>query len=62
MGIAPPPEVPFDKADLSPMARSFYGESKRVSNKRLQQELGVTMRYPTYREGLSTMWKEGTWR
>jgi nucleoside-diphosphate-sugar epimerase len=62
MGVAPPPEIPFDKADLSPMARSFYGESKRVSNKRLQQELGVTMRYPTYREGLSTMWKEGTWR
>ena len=32
-GIAPPPEIPFDKASLSPMAASFYGENKRVSNR-----------------------------
>ncbi|MEX0697955.1 MAG: SDR family oxidoreductase [Dongiaceae bacterium] len=62
MGVDPPLEMPFDKADLSPMARSFYGENKRVSNKRLRQELGVALRYPTYREGLSAMWQDGTWR
>ena len=32
MGMAPPPEVAFDDAELTPMARSFYGENKRVSN------------------------------
>ncbi len=36
MGVAPPPEIPFDEAELSPMARSFYGENKRVSNARIQ--------------------------
>ncbi|MDX2101624.1 MAG: SDR family oxidoreductase [Alphaproteobacteria bacterium] len=52
LGVTPPPEIPFDAADLSPMARSFYAESKRVSNRRIREELGVTLRYPTYREGL----------
>ena len=37
---------------MSPMARSFYGESKRVSNRRLREVLGVSLRFPTYREGL----------
>lgn len=62
MGVAPPPEVPLDNADLSPMARSFYGENKRVSNRRIREELGVTLRYPTYREGLAALWRDGTWR
>jgi nucleoside-diphosphate-sugar epimerase len=62
MGVEPPPEVPFDEADLVPLARSFYGENKRVSNKRLRQGLGVALRYPTYREGLSAMWRDETWR
>lgn len=52
IGMTPPPEVPFEDADLSPMARSFYAESKRVSNRRIKEELGVELRYPTYREGL----------
>ena len=52
IGMAPPPEVPFEEADLSPMARSFYAESKRVSNNRIKTELGVELRFPTYREGL----------
>jgi len=55
LGIDPPPEVPFEEADLSPMAKSFYAESKRVSNKRIREELGVTLRYPTYREGLRAL-------
>ena len=50
-----PPEVPFEEADLSPMARSFYAESKRVRNDRIKEELGVTLRYPTYREGLAAL-------
>ena len=52
----------FDKAELSPMARSFYGENKRVAERAAQADLGVALRYPTYREGLSAMWREGTWR
>jgi nucleoside-diphosphate-sugar epimerase len=59
MGVPPPPEVPFDTAELSPMARSFYAESKRVANHKIKQALGVTLRYPTYREGLSALWREG---
>ncbi len=62
MGVEPPPEVPFAEAELSPMARSFYGENKRVRNGRLKQELGVELRYPTYREGLTAMWTGGSWR
>ncbi|MEM9222129.1 MAG: SDR family oxidoreductase [Pseudomonadota bacterium] len=59
MGVAPPPEVPFDEAELSPMARSFYGDVKRVSNARIRDELGVRLRYPTYREGLRALYQSG---
>ena len=52
LGIAPPPPVPFADAALSPMARSFYDDNKRVSNARIKTELGVALRYPTYRDGL----------
>lgn len=55
LGMTPPPEIPFEDADLSPMAKGFYAESKRVSNKRIREELGVTLRYPTYREGLKAL-------
>jgi nucleoside-diphosphate-sugar epimerase len=55
MGVAPPPAVPFEEADLTPMARSFYGDSRRISNARIKSELGVTLRYPTYREGLRAL-------
>ena len=51
LGVEPPPEQDFDTADLSPMARSFYGETKRVSNARLKA-MGYELRHPTYREGL----------
>ena len=50
-----PPEVAFEDAEMSPMGRSFYAESKRVSNDRIKQELGVELAYPTYREGLSAL-------
>jgi nucleoside-diphosphate-sugar epimerase len=52
LGVAPPPEIAFDDADLTPMARSFYADNKRVSNAKLRQELGVALKFPTYREGL----------
>ena len=51
-GLEPPPEVPFEQAKLSPMAASFYGESKRVSNALVKREFGYAFRYPTYREAL----------
>ncbi len=57
LGVAPPPEQDFATADLTPMARSFYGENKRVANRRMKQALGVEPLYPTYREGISALWK-----
>lgn len=52
LGLEAPPEVPFEHAELSPMARSFYADSRRVSNQRIKAELGVRLRYPSYRDGL----------
>jgi nucleoside-diphosphate-sugar epimerase len=52
LGREPPPEVPLAEAQLSPAARRFYAESKRVSNARAKAELGWRPAYPTYREGL----------
>lgn len=60
MGVAPPPEQDFDSAELSPMARSFYGENKRVSNARLRA-LGFAFRYPDYRQSLADLWAGGRW-
>ena len=57
LGLPVPPGTPFDEATLSPMARSFYADSKRVSNERLKRELGVVLSYPTYREGLAAIAK-----
>jgi nucleoside-diphosphate-sugar epimerase len=58
-GIAPPPPVAFATAEMSPMARSFYAENKRVSNRLIKDELGVHLRYPTYREGLQALYAVG---
>ena len=54
-GVEPPPEIAFDAAELSPMGRSFFSESKRVRNDLIRQELGVNLRFPTYREGLTAL-------
>ncbi|GEP05668.1 SDR family oxidoreductase [Methylobacterium oxalidis] len=54
-GLPLPPAVDFETAELSPMARSFYGENKRVRNRLLREELGLALRYPTYREGLAAL-------
>lgn len=53
LGVDPPPEIPFETADLTPMARSFYGENKRVSNQRVKDDLGYEFRYPNYRIALA---------
>jgi nucleoside-diphosphate-sugar epimerase len=55
LGMPPPPEVPFAEANLSPMARSFYDDNKRVSNARIKSELGYELRYPNYRAGLRAL-------
>ena len=52
LGVAPPPEVLYEQAELSPMARSFYADNRRVCNARIKRELGVKLYYPTYRDGL----------
>ncbi len=55
LGLPMPPAVAFEEADMSPMAKSFYAESKRVSNALIKSELGVSLRYPSYREGLAAL-------
>lgn len=59
LGLPLPPAVPFDQADMTPMARSFYGDSKRVRNDRIKRNLGVTLRYPDYRSGLAALLAQG---
>jgi len=61
-GVAPPPEQDFATAELSPMARSFYGENKRVGNAKSKRELGLAYAYPDYRTALTRMWREDSWR
>ena len=55
LGLPIPQAVAFEDADMSPMARSFYAESKRVRNDRIKDELGVKLLYPNYRSGLAAV-------
>ena len=55
LGLPMPPAVPFEEAEMTPMARSFYAESKRVRNDRIKDELGVVLKYPDYRSGLAAL-------
>jgi nucleoside-diphosphate-sugar epimerase len=55
LGLPAPPLVPLEAAGLSPMARSFYDDNKRVSNRLIKTELGVQLRYPDYRAGLAAI-------
>lgn len=55
VGLPVPPEIPFHEAELSPMARSFYAESKRVRNERIKRDLGVQLLHPSYRDGLRNL-------
>jgi len=60
LGLPLPPALDFETAEMTPMARSFYAESKRVRNERIKDELGVSLLYPTYREGLAALLAEET--
>jgi nucleoside-diphosphate-sugar epimerase len=60
LGVAPPPEVPYEQVELSPMARSFYADNRRIDNARIKRELGVILRYPTYRDGLRAILAQET--
>lgn len=55
LGMPLPPAIPFDEAEMTPMARSFYAESKRVRNHRIKAELEVRLIYPDYRAGLRAL-------
>ena len=57
LGVEPPPAIPFEEANLSPMARSFYDESRLVRNDKIKTELGVKLKYPDYRAGLKAIFK-----
>jgi nucleoside-diphosphate-sugar epimerase len=59
LGVGPPPEEPFDQARLSPMAREFYADNKRVSIAKAKALLGFAPAYPTYREGLKALAEAG---
>ena len=59
LGVEAPPLVPFEAAELSDMARSFYRDNKRVSNARIKAELGVALAYPDYKTGLAALLAEG---
>ncbi len=60
MGREPPPEIPFADAapSMSPMALSFWQDCRRVHNDKLKRELGIKLRYPTYRDGLRALFEE----
>jgi nucleoside-diphosphate-sugar epimerase len=60
MGVEPPPEIPFEQAapSMSPMALSFWQECRRVKNDKLKRELGVSLRFPSYREGLRALFEQ----
>ncbi|WP_369721548.1 SDR family oxidoreductase [Bradyrhizobium sp. LLZ17] len=59
MGVAAPAEEAFASAEMSAMARSFYGGNARVSNAKAKRELGVTLAFPDYRQGLDALWDAG---
>ncbi|MFZ5790084.1 MAG: SDR family oxidoreductase [Pseudomonadota bacterium] len=59
LGVEPPPETPFERAELSAMARSFYDDNKRVRNDRIKRELGIRLAYPSYRDGLRALLASG---
>ncbi len=59
LGVPIPPAIPFDQAEMTPMARSFYAESKKVRNDRIKRDLGIELIYPGYRDGLRALLASG---
>ncbi|MBR0850602.1 SDR family oxidoreductase [Bradyrhizobium diazoefficiens] len=62
MNVTLPQEEPFETAEMSAMARSFYASSARVSNAKLKHDLRITLACPTYRHGLDALWSAGEGR
>lgn len=58
MGVEPPPEVPYEQAEFTPMQRSFYADNKRVSNAAIKKALAIELLYPTYRDGLAAIYEK----
>ena len=58
MDVPPPPETLFETAEMTEMARSFYSDNKRVSNKAIKAALGIDLLHPTYREGLQAIYRQ----
>ncbi|MBX3529575.1 MAG: DUF1731 domain-containing protein [Rhizobiaceae bacterium] len=61
MGVVPPREVPYGEVEMTPMARSFWSDNKRVSNAKLKAA-GYRFRFPDHRGALEAMWRDGSWR
>lgn len=59
LGVEPPAPIAFEDAELSPMARSFYRDNKRVSNRRIREDLGVALQWPDYRDALRALLQNG---
>ncbi len=62
MGKPVPEGIPFEEAEMSPMAASFYGENKRVRNELIKSRLDIELAYPSYKEGLTALWEQDLWR
>lgn len=52
LGIIPGPVIPFEQADMAPMARSFYLDNKRIDASKIKRDLGVTLLHPDYKSGI----------
>lgn len=61
LGTEPPAEIAFERAQLSPMARSFYGENKRVSNALSKKQLDMQYQWPDYETALRRMFQDNNW-
>jgi hypothetical protein len=57
MGMAVPPDVAFEDARMTEMARSFYADNKRVSSSAIKRALGIELLYPDYRRGLDAIYE-----
>jgi len=62
LGLAPPPDEDYASAEMTAMAKSFYATSNRIRNTRAKRDLGLELAYPTYREGLDRLWRDGEGR
>lgn len=55
IGVPVPPDQPFETAEMTEMARSFYSDNKRIASRAILEALGISLLYPSYREGLAAI-------